>query len=410
MKTVEIPWGCWYGDGTFCLTFPDRFALSLLKMPDLDPLSAAAIAESICNPVDSPRVKELASQAASVAIAVDDISRPTRTSEILPALLRELSAVPRDKVTIYIALGAHRPMLGQELRLKLGEEVLQTCNVVQHHPYENLVELGRSSRGTPVFINRSFYEADLKIGVGAVLPHPYAGYSGGGKVVLPGLAGIETLRANHEPAVTGISGGLGDPNVEARRDIEEIALQAGLAFSCNIVVNARRETVGLVSGHPITAHRRAACLAGDAYATPLVDPPYEIVVLNAYPKDTELLQAGNVFNCYRSSPVPLLTPKGTLVVTSRCSTGQGFHSLHGKSMRLYRQPGEKKFLEGRELLFFSPNISRGDFAVSFSERYRFFDDWNELAGHLEARHGPSARVGVFPTAPLQIPVLNQSTP
>ena len=128
-------------------------------------------------------------------------------------------------------------MVRAELERKLGAAILRTFDVEQHHPYENLVDLGRSSRGTPIRLNRTFCDADLKMVVGGVMPHPYMGFGGGAKLVVPGLAGIETLQANHQPAVTGISGGLAQADVEARRDVEEIALNAGLAFSVNAVTN-----------------------------------------------------------------------------------------------------------------------------------------------------------------------------
>ena len=123
------------------------------------------------------------------------------------------------------------------------------------------------------------------------MPHPYMGFSGGAKLVVPGLAGIETLRSNHLPAVTGISGGLGDPEVDARKDIEEIGLRVGLNFTCNVVVNSRRDIAGLFCGHPVISHRAAARFCQNVYATSVHNCPYDVLLLNAYPKDTELLQA-----------------------------------------------------------------------------------------------------------------------
>jgi nickel-dependent lactate racemase len=285
---------------------------------------------------------------------------------------------------------------------KLGADALQLFDIEQHHPYENLLDLGRSSRGTPVRLNRSFCEADLKIALGGVLPHPYMGFGGGAKLVVPGLAGIETLQANHQPAVTGISGGLANPDVDARRDVEEIALKAGLNFTCNVVVNSRREIAGLFCGHPVSAHRAAASFARDIYATPVPDAPYDLVCLNAYPKDGELLQVGNALNCYRTSRAPLLKPDGTLVITACCQSGRGYHSLHGPGMRLHRAPVPKPYLEGREIALFSPNLNERDFRVSFAPEYRLFTSWNALTSHLESKHPGAVSTGVFPTAPLQI--------
>ncbi len=122
--------------------------------------------------------------------------------------------------------------------------------------------LGASSRGTPIRLNRSYCEADLKISVGAVMPHPYMGFGGGAKLVVPGLAGIDTLQANHQPAVTGISGGLANPDVDARHDVEEIALRDRSRLQLQRRgQRATGEIAGLCCGHPVSAHRAAVRFA-----------------------------------------------------------------------------------------------------------------------------------------------------
>jgi nickel-dependent lactate racemase len=228
------------------------------------------------------------------------------------------------------------------------------------------------------------------------------GFGGGAKLVVPGLAGIETLQANHQPAVTGISGGLANADVDARRDVEQIALETGLAFTCNVVINARRETAGLFCGHPVSAHRAAARFATEVFATPTPGAPYDVVCLNAWPKDGELLQIGNALNCYRTARQPLLKPDGTVVITACCQLGRGYHSLHGEGMRLHKAPSAKGYLNGRELVVFSPHLNARDFRVSFAPEYRLFTSWEALAAHLDAKHGGAPSVAVFPTAPLQI--------
>ena len=401
-KAVTVPWGCWDPDTTLELSFPQRFTVQVNGMRDGRRLSAPALANAVRQPLDSRPLRELAAATRTVAIAVDDITRPTPIAEVLPILLSELEGIAPQNIKILVALGAHRPMVRAELERKLGAAIVDEFDIEQHHPYENLVDLGRSSRGTPIRLNRSFCEADVKIALGGVMPHPYMGFGGGAKLVVPGLAGIETLQANHQPAVTGISGGLANPDVDARRDVEEIALKAGLDFSCNVVVNSRREVAGLVSGHPVSAHRAAARLATDLYATTAPGAPYDVVCLNAYPKDGELLQVGNALNCYRTSRQPLLKRDGTLVITACCQLGRGYHSLHGPGMRLHRTPAVKPFLEGREVVVFSPHLNDRDFRVSFAAEYRLFTTWQSLSAHLQAKHPGAVSVGVFPTAPLQI--------
>ena len=384
------------------LPLPSRFSVQVNGMRDGARLSAAALAEAVRMPFDSEPLHKLAAGARTAVIAVDDITRPTPAATVLPLILSELERIPSENIRILMALGAHRPMVRAELEKKLGAVILDEFDVEQHHPYENLIDLGKSSRGTPIQLNRSFFEADLKVALGGVMPHPYMGFSGGAKMVVPGLAGIDTLQANHQAALTGISGGLVNPDVDARRDIEEIALKAGLNFSCNVVVNSRREIAGLFCGHPVSAHRAATTFATDIYATAVPDAPYDVVCLNAYPKDGELLQVGNAFNCYRTSNGLLLKSDGTLVVTACCQLGRGYHSLHGRGMRLHKAPAAKRYLQGREIAFFSPHLNERDFRVSFAPEYRLFTSWEQLSSHLDAKHRGAVSVGVFPTAPLQI--------
>ena len=400
--TATVPWGCWGPDGEQELCFPDRFAVQVNTMRDAPALSAASLSEALSHPIDTKPLRELAAGAPSAVVVVDDITRPTPADAVLPLILSELAGIGTNHIRILVALGAHRPMVRAELERKVGAAILAEIEIEQHHPYENLVHHAASSRGTPVWLNRHYCEAHLKITVGGVMPHPYMGFGGGAKLVVPGLAGIDTLQANHQPAVSGISGGLGNPDVDARRDVEEIALRTGLAFSCNVVVNARREIAGFFCGHPVSSHRAAVGFAREVYATATPGAPYDVVCLNAWPKDGELLQIGNALNCYRTARAPLLKPGGTVVITACCQLGRGYHSLHGPGMRLHRPPSAKSYLEGREVVVFSPNLSEQDFRVSFAPGYRLFTTWDSLAAHLAARHPGSPSVAVFPAAPLQM--------
>lgn len=403
LQQALVPWGCWSAEPDLALTFPANFSVRVNAIQDAPACTPAALKDAVNAPIGTKPLRDLAAGARTAVIAVEDITRPTPLSAVLSLMLAEIeTAVDADNIKILIALGAHRPMVRSEIEQKIGAAVLDRFDVEQHHPYENLTHFGQSSRGTPIWLNQTFCRADLKVGLGSVMPHPYMGFGGGAKLVVPGLAGIDTLQANHQPAVTGISGGLGNPDVDARREVEEIAVAAGLAFVCNAVVNSRREIAGLFAGDVVAAHRAAARFARTTYTTACTAAPYDVVVLNAYPKDGELLQVGNAFNCYRTSSRQLLKDGGTLVVTASCHLGRGHHSLHGRGMRLYASPAAKRYLDGREVLFFSPHLNERDARVSFAPEYQFFRAWDELTSYLAAKHRGPASVAVFPTAPLQI--------
>ncbi|UCF69058.1 MAG: DUF2088 domain-containing protein, partial [Acidobacteriota bacterium] len=371
-----VPWGAWVIEEERCFPLPSSWRLETAAIHQA-PLGPG-LPEALDHPIDADPLEQLArhvrarSASPGVAIAVEDLTRPAPAAPVLETLLDRLAlgGIPPQRVRVILAVGGHAPASAAELRRKLGERVCSECDVSNHHPYENLVDLGRSKNGIPVAINRSFAEADVKLAVGSVVPHPYAGFGGGGKIVLPGLAGIDTLEMNHRPAVTGLSGaGLGivDGN-GARAEMEEIALAAGLEAVVNIVPGPRRQPLGYFYGHPVAAHRRAVALARQLYQVP-VRPGADAALLNAYPKDGELLQVGNAFNAYRALDPPLVREGGTVIVTAACPQGRGYHSLHGPGMRLYRDPIERPYLSGRELVVFAPTLSTHDVRKSFWSGY-----------------------------------------
>jgi nickel-dependent lactate racemase len=405
MAEFTLRWGAWYGDEDRRFALPEGYTVEVCATRGGSPLSAEEIRDGLRTAVDSPPLREMARGRRDAVVAVEDITRPAPLAELLPPILEEIHAggVPPERTRIIIGSGGHSPMDRDALVRKLGEPVLKRYDVANHHPYENLVDLGTSERGLPIHVNRQVAEADLVVAVGSVLPHPYAGFGGGAKIILPGVAGIETLEANHRPAVTGVTGGLN--NVEtntARAEMESTAIRAGLDLIVNVVTDDRRRVVGLFCGHPIAAHRAAVARAREVYATPAPSRPGDVVVINAYPKDTEMLQVGNAFNVLRGDPARSVRPGGVVVVTAACSMGRGFHSLHGPGMRLYRTPVERSYLDGRPVVVHTPLLSEADVRVSFWTGYASEPTWDGVLGRLRAHVGDRAHVVVFPTASEQL--------
>lgn len=401
---VELPWGAWVHDERLRLALPSGWTVETAHIAGGP--RGAGLDEALEAPVESEPVEVLARGAQTAAIAVEDTTRPAPAGPVLEALLDRLArgGVPPERVTVIVALGGHGPLRREEMIAKLGERVCSECDVWNHHPYENLVDLGVSRGGIPILINRLFIEADVKLAVGSVVPHPYAGFGGGGKIVLPGIAGIQTLEMNHRPAVTGLSGaGLGvvEGN-RAREEMEEIALRAGLQAVVNLVTDEARRPLGHVYGHPVAAHRKAVELAREVYRTPL-RPGADAAILNAYPKDGEVLQVGNAFNAYRACDPPLVREGGTVIVTAACPHGRGHHSLHGPLMRLYRDPVERPYLAGRQLVVYAPTLSGHDVRKSFWGGYPHARTWDDVLERLGRWHPDGGRLVALPTAPLSIP-------
>jgi nickel-dependent lactate racemase len=284
-------------------------------------------------------------------------------------------------------------------------------DIHHHHPFENLVNLGSSSRGTPIHINRVFMEADIKIGVGCIVPHPYAGFGGGGKIVLPGLAGIDALEKNHLPAVMGLKAGLNmvEGN-ENRADIEEVAHTVGLDLIVNVVVNSQRGITGCFVGDPVEAHRAGVELGRDIYRTTVPEQEFDLAILNPYPKDEDLIQAPNGFNIFLSTERDISRGIRAIVMICAGPEGAGFHSLQGVGMRLFekfdRIPFIRRLCEERRLYVLSPYLSKGDVAQYFDaefecENVMLFRKWEPLLGELKNQFKRS-RVVVFPNSTIQL--------
>jgi len=402
---MKVPWQAWYGDIEKELALAKGWRVNVASMADAQEIHPRAIDQALSTPIGSRPLKELAEASHRAAIAIEDITRPGPTAQILPRILAHLEAggLGCERVRIVVGLGAHTPMRRPELLKKLGQEALENVEVFQNQPYENLEYLGESARGTPIFINRTFLDADLRIGVGTITPHSYAGFGGGAKVVAVGVAGMDTLEANHRRARMGEAGGVGCvQGNQCRADLEEIAQAAGLGFVVNGVINSRRQLAGLFAGDMIGAHRAAVECARRVYATPLPSPA-DIAVFNAYPKDTDLLQSINALNVVCFDLSRAVRAGGSVVMTSACPEGAGVHLLEGPGMRGYVAYDQHRDFGGFDLIIYSPNLAGPEARQIYPRGTLLFNHWPEVIEELQRRHGQSASVTVFPCASLQIP-------
>jgi nickel-dependent lactate racemase len=405
---VTIPWKSWYGDEQLELTFPSGWEVRFFPMQDGIAIEDENIKRALKSPIASHPLSVIAKGKKKAVILVDDISRPTPAHKMLPFVINELkdAGIRERDLRIIMSLGAHRPMMREDLIKKLGEHTYNCFEIHNHHPYENLEHLGTSTRGTPIYINKLFMDADVKIGIGCIVPHAYAGFGGGGKIVLPGIAGIETLEANHQPATKGLKAGLGilDGN-EVREDIDEIAQKAGLHFIVNAVINSRRGLAGLFCGDVIKAHREGVKLAQRMYRTE-VPSDLDVGILNAYPKDTELFQASLALDLYLSAKNSIIKKEGVIVITSASPEGGGFHSLEGYQMRLYgyhdQFPSVRKAIGDRTLCIFSPNATSHEVGKYYSPSVLHFKVWEELIAYLQKRFSGRCKIGIFPCASVQL--------
>lgn len=386
MKKALIPWAAWYGQEKFLLTFRDSWQVTMAEMEGGMDVGDTGIRKALAQPNGSPPLKKIAQGKKSVAILIDDLTRPTPSYRLLPYVIEELkmAGIKEQQIRIIVALGAHRPLVRSDLIKKIGKELLNRIQVLNHNAYDNLDFLGYSSRGIPIFINRDLMACELKIALGTITPRE--GFFGGGsKLLIPGACGHVTIMATHRHIADNF-----------REHLDEVARIAGLDFIVNSLVNAELEIMAIVAGEPTEAFHRGVQLGRVLYKTSMPQN-VDVGIFNAFPKDTELLQAGMAFVPLESCSKPIFNSDPTLVITSASSEGLGWHTVYGPGTQLAE---DYKFVKYRTIVF-SPNVTKWDVQSEFGNSVLFYKSWSEVKDKLEQIHSSNCHVAVFPCASLQ---------
>jgi nickel-dependent lactate racemase len=253
------------------------------------------IRAALDRPAGCPPLRQLARRGMRSALIVDDYTRQTPASLVLPPLLEELRAagLPPKDIRIVIAPGSHRRMSPAEIAEKLGPAVQAGIEVVQASTEdpEQMVYLGEGQKGIPLWANRWVAEADLRVGVGMITPHLDAGFSGGAKIILPGVCGTATIDAFHTASAFISGNQLGNLTAPLRSSLETVVAETiPLHFLFNLVLTLRGEIFGCTAGHAVQAHRQGVELARRVYGFPF-EKRYPIVVAICAPYDQDLWQS-----------------------------------------------------------------------------------------------------------------------
>jgi nickel-dependent lactate racemase len=295
-----------YGDGQKAIQIPEKGDVAVLEPSSLPPVSSIeeALGDALRSPVEGPPLAEIVRrrQPGSVVIAVPDETRPAPVKEMLPILLKELMSeggglTPSD-ITILIGGGLHPPLDSKALTRLIPPEVAGGCRVRAHDAvHGELVDVGRTSRGTPVRINKLFARGDVGIVIGQIDPHQFVGFTGGSKGVVIGCGGAETIEHNHslmfdEKAQVGR---LRDNPV--REDLNEAGEMVGIDLTINCVLNPQKQVVRMVSGPHLPVLETGAATCASIYGV-AIDQKFDIVVASCggYPKDICLYQAQKGLN------------------------------------------------------------------------------------------------------------------
>ena len=388
------------------------------------PDEEGALRTTIRNPVGATTPRKAFSARQTVAISVCDITRPMPSATVLPVLLGEIRQVPRDQVTILVATGTHRPNTPDELRGMLGPEVVDNYRVVNHRAFDRsgLADAGETPSGIPILLNRHWLEADVRITTGFVEPHFFAGFSGGPKMVAPGLAGFETIMRLHNAemvssptAIWGVTEG--NPIHDA---IRRIALQTGVDFSIDVTINRDHKITGVYAGELFAVHKAASRAAKSTAMMP-VDEPFDVVVTtnSGYPLDLNLYQAVKGM----SAAAQVVKKGGTIICAAECIDGVPDHGEYkvmlgeretsAELLKMVMSNGHDRHDQWQvqlqaqiqlkaEVLLKSDYLS--DQAVR-AAHLEPIDDVDQAVRDALARHGPYSRVCVIPQGPQTIPYL-----
>jgi nickel-dependent lactate racemase len=324
-----------YGKTGLEIEVPDERIVRTVSYKDATPLTdpIADLDRLLAAPLGTPPLAELAKGRKSACILICDVTRPVPNELILTPVLRtlEASGIPRDQITILVATGLHRPNEGEEMVELVGRRIAETYRCENHFgkQLDDHVYLGDSPRGVPIWIDRRYVEADLKIATGLIEPHFMAGFSGGRKLICPGIAALETVKVWHGPkflehpnADNGIL--LGNP---VHEENTWIARRAGCDFIVNVVIDAKRRPLKFVAGDMVAAFEEGVEFVRGVVVDKCPQEVDVVITSSAgYPLDTTFYQSVKAMN----GALSIVKQGGTIIVAASMSEGIGspeFQSL-----------------------------------------------------------------------------------
>jgi nickel-dependent lactate racemase len=321
-----------FGKSGLDLDLPDGFDYKLLEARSASPLpdAVAAVHEALANPAAGPSLADVAAGKKTAAISVCDITRPAPNRVVLPPLLDQLekAGIPRQNVSIFIATGLHRPATEAEIAEIVGPDVFGTVKVLNHNArnFEEHRHLGSTASGIPVYIDERFLNADLHITLGFIEPHLMLGFSGGRKLIAPGLAAQETIKVIHSPKFMrdprATEGSVEDNPLH--RELLEIARMARHDFMIDVALTRDRRIAAVFAGEPEQAHAVGMKFVSKVMLEQL-DGPVDAVITSCagYPLDLTFYQAIKGITAAQH----ILRPGGRILLVAECAEGPGAHEF-----------------------------------------------------------------------------------
>jgi nickel-dependent lactate racemase len=409
-----------FGKRSLSLELPDGPRYEVLEARSARALSdvGIALADALDSPIGRPPLKELARDRKTAAISVCDITRPAPNKLTLPPILDRLHAagITAEDVTILIATGLHRPSTSDELDVILGREIASRYRVVNHNAREIGQHhfLGKTARGTPVYIDERFIAADLHITLGFIEQHLMLGFSGGRKLVAPGLAAQDTIKVLHSPLFMrepkAIEGSIDDNPLH--QELLEIARMARHDFMLDVALTRTRDIAGVFAGDPVEAHAAGVRFVSESLLETIPEPVDAVITTAAgYPLDLTFYQAVKGITAAQH----ILKPGGKILLIAECDEGAGAREFAEKLRHLKTYESfldelkagpvtvdqwqlEKLALVGTkfDVLFYTPGLAK---AASGGLAVKMYDSVGEALQALTAGLPANARIAVIPEGP-----------
>jgi nickel-dependent lactate racemase len=408
-KMIKLPQLVWEGAGERDFILPEKWEVEVCKMQGHGraALARSKICKAVSSPIGTPPIREMARGKKEIVIIFDDIQRATRIADILPAVLEELAeaGISDKQIRLVAATGCHAAMDRYDFVKKLDEESLRRFPVYNHNAFGNCLDIGQTSLGTRVRINAEVMACDFKIGIGSVVPHVFAGFGGGAKIILPGICHFDTVMDFHqsgarfvrENADKKVGIGVLENNL-LRRNMDEAAQMAGLDMIINTLMNSLGETAAVYAGSLKGAYAEAVKDAQSHYDTPQAVNK-DIVIANSFAKAAE-----------SESGLEIAFPSvkkegGEVVLIANAPEGHVSHYLGspwGKSTKGKFQVQCALAPNIKRLIIYSeyPDLTiYGYFA--HPERVALMSSWDEVVQALQKAHPGKAEVAVYPNADIQ---------
>ena len=348
-----------YGLREIEIEFPQEKLVGVFMPREIDVVEnvQAEIKRALENPIGSKGLKDIVKLKDKVAIVIDDITRPLPSQEILPPLINELtlSGIKEEDIIIIIATGLHRKLTKQEINRLVGKEVVDRVKVINHDPYskENLVYLGRTSRGSEIYINKTFIEADVRILVGDIEYHQFFGYGGGAKSIHPGIADAESIRCIHSQLDSpGARAGVlkGNPLQE---EIKEVVQMIKPDFVLNVVLNSKRGVARAFVGDLFEVFHQGVELVDEMYKIKIPQRVDTVIAsCGGFPRDIDLYQSQKAIESAKKA----VKQGGRIILLARCQEDWG-SKIFQEWMKEAKNPEEiikrikKKFIIGAHKAF-----------------------------------------------------------